>query len=121
MGPESNHSTTRSIRRKASLLHCAASRRTRRYRGDGVVMTQPVETKPSQTISCPDDQIYYAYRSVSRVNGSIYYDHPSPSEWWVGLFGFKDPIVQVRIRERRDGDPESRYWGWLDTDKPDHY
>ena len=32
------------------------------------------------------------------------------------MFGFEEPIVQLSVRERVAGDPESGYWGWLKKD-----
>lgn len=64
----------------------------------------------------PSARVYYAQKSSV---GNYY--NSSPNEWWVKLFGGSDPIVEVRIRERVEGDLPSTYWAWLSTEEPDRY
>lgn len=59
----------------------------------------------------PDEPIYYAHKRFH--DGSPVYYHLSPDRWWVEIHGTKDPIVATRVRERRDGEPESIHWGWM--------
>ncbi len=68
----------------------------------------------------PNEPIYYGHKDTSQ-EGKVWYFHLSPNQWWVEIHGVNKPIVPLRVRERIDGDPESNYWGWLDTKKPDTY
>jgi hypothetical protein len=69
----------------------------------------------------PENRIYYAHRRMRPDTGKVSYFHASPNLWWVELHGSPDPIVELRLREWRDGDPPSPYWGWISVRHPEEY
>lgn len=69
----------------------------------------------------PSLPVYYAYKCVRGHDGVVSYLIASPDIRFVKIHGFSQPIVTLRIRERRDGDPPSGYFGWLATDRPGEY
>lgn len=70
-------------------------------------------------MSLPDEIVYYAHR-VERPGGPVYL-HASPRRWWVVLHGLPDPVVALRLREWREGDPPCRYWAWVYAKRPEEY
>lgn len=73
----------------------------------------------NDTSEALDAPLYYAHK-VTKGDRAMYL-HASPNRWWVDLHGVRDPVVALRIRERRDSDAPSDYWGWLDAKRPDHF
>lgn len=69
----------------------------------------------------PSSLVYYGHKCVREHDGKISYLTASPDLRFVKIHGFPQPIVTLRIRERRDGDPPSNYYGWLATDRPGEY
>jgi len=67
----------------------------------------------------PEERVYYAHKRVRE--GGVIYLHASPSLRWLGLFHSPDEVVKLRLRERRDGDPPSGYWGWVATSTPEKF
>lgn len=67
----------------------------------------------------PDARVYYAHKSER--SGVPRYYHASPSRKWLSYFYSSMPIVTLRLRERKESDPPSAYWGWVDAKKPDKY
>lgn len=68
----------------------------------------------------PSSHVYYAHLGHDR-DGQRHYTNASPNKWWLDLFGSKDPVVALNIRERLPTDPPSTYWGWLDHKDPGKY
>lgn len=69
----------------------------------------------------PEAKVYYAHRFVRGNDARVLYLHASPNRWWTALHGNRDPIVRVRLRERRPEDPPSPYWGWIDAKRPSRF
>lgn len=69
----------------------------------------------------PSSLVYYAHKFVREHDGVVSYQTVCPRLWWVQLHGFSEPIVTVRIRESRDEDPPSDYFGWIDSDDPGEF
>lgn len=69
----------------------------------------------------PSSITYFAHRSVRQHDGAVMYFSACPRRWWVELHGLPDTIVSLRLRERREGDPSSDYYGWIDAKDPGEY
>lgn len=69
----------------------------------------------------PSSLVYYAHRFVRKHDGVVCYLTTSPDLRFVEIHGYPEPIVTLRLRERRDDDPPSGYFGWLATDRPGEY
>jgi hypothetical protein len=68
----------------------------------------------------PASHVYYANERKT-LNGVVYYVNASSNKARVKLFGYKEPIVAIRLREWKEGDPpEGFYLGWH-KDGDDYY
>lgn len=67
----------------------------------------------------PDEQLYYAHKS-DRLGAPRYY-HASLNRKWLSYFCSSWPVVTIRLRECKEGDSPSTYWGWVDVKTPDRY
>lgn len=68
----------------------------------------------------PEEQTYYAHKRA-RSDGRVLYLHASPSLGSLRHFHSSDEVVRLRLRERRESDPPSVYWGWIATRTPEQF
>jgi hypothetical protein len=75
-------------------------------------MSDTIHYQPPRTLEAADE----FYAKWIRGSSERFLSSFFPSLVHMSMCGAgPNDVVHVKVRERKDGDPQSRYWGWMRT------